>query len=958
MTKFLNWRGWFICFFAVLALSPFAAASDDSIPLDPAIRTGKLPNGLTYYIRKNLKPEKRVELRLAVNTGSVEEDDDQLGLAHLVEHLCFTGTKSFPKVELIHYLQSIGAGFGADINAHTGFDETVYQLTLPSDTPDILQNGIKIMKEWAHDVSFDPAEVDRERHVVVEEWRLGRGASQRMRDKFLPVVLKDSKYATRLPIGTKESIEGASYDTIKRYYHDWYRPDNMAFVVVGDIDVDQIEAAIRTEFGGIPAPAQPRAKEAYPVPDHEQPLYSIVSDRENANNLAMVFYKTDVEPYRTFNDYRRRLTESLYLQLLNARLAEMLQQANPPFLNAGVGYGRFGVRPKAAYSLYVSVPENGLERGLTALLTENERVHQHGFTGAELEREKRSLLKYLEQQHLEKDKTESSRLVETYVRHFLDGEPAPGIEFEYTYAKDHLADITLDEVNRLAGQWITDKNRVVVTETVERPTAKLPAEAELQAVIQKVAATKVDPYEEKKLAASLLAQKPAPGKVTAEKVIEKIGVTEFTLSNGIRVALKPTVFKNDEIQFSAYREGGQSVFPDDYNLSAMMADEYVIEAGVADFSKADLIKMLAGKVVSVTPQLSTYYDGVRGNCSSADLETALQLTYLYFTQPRRDDTAYQSLVARRKAQLKNILSNPSYAFFNDMQQIRYRHHPRNPRVIPSEKDWADLSLDKIFEVYRARFGNASDYTFVIVGAFTVEGIKPLLETYLGGLAAAPGGAGFKDLGLRSIDGPFDQKIAHGTDPKSLALISIETPAQFSRDEAHIFWSLGNVLQRVLIDRLRIEMGGVYSPRASAGMEKVPYVHCVFEATIPCAPDNAEKLTAATYEEIRKIQAHGVTPEDLTKETETQRRTLEKDAQENGAWLRKLMMVYRNGENFGRVSDPEELIKLVTSENLQKAAIKYLDTEKAVRFTMYPEGKPSDGGAVPPKTEPAGSGPAK
>lgn len=938
MTKFLNWRAWPCLLIAVLLLPRFAAAADEQIPFDPAVRTGKLPNGLTYYIRKNLKPEKRVELRLAVNTGSVEEDDDQLGLAHLVEHLCFAGTKSYPKVELIHYLQSIGAGFGADINAHTGFDETVYQLTLPSDSPEILHNGINIMKEWSHDVTFDPTEIDRERGVVVEEWRLGRGASQRMRDKYLPVVFKDSKYAARLPIGTKESIEGASYDTIKRYYHDWYRPDNMAFIVVGDIDPEQIEAAIRTEFGGIPAATKPRAKDAYPVPDHDQPLFSIVSDRENANNLVLLFYKTEVEHFHTLTDYRHRLTELLYLQLLNARLNELIQQANPPFLYAAAGYGRIGVRSKASYTLSAAVAEGGLERGMTTLLTENERIRQHGFTATELEREKRSMLKNLEQRHLEQEKTESNRLIEAYVRHFLDDEPAPGIEFEYTFAKDHLPEITLDDVNRLAGQWITPKNRVVVAQTVEKPNVKIPSEEELQSVVQQVASAKIEPYRENKLAASLLAKKPTAGKVTAEKPIENVGVTELTLSNGVRVVLKPSTFKNDEIIFSAFREGGQSVFPDDYNLSAMMADDYVLESGVAEFSKVDLHKMLAGKVVNVTPQLSTDYDGARGRCSVADLETALQLTYLYFTQPRRDETAFQSLVARRKAELKNILSNPLYAFFNDVQQIRYNHHPRNPRVIPSEKDWADVSLDKMMEVYHARFGNAAGYTFVFVGSFTPEAIKPLLETYLASLPAKPGPSGFKDLGLRSIAGPFDQKILHGTDPKSLAMISFEGPADYTRDDSHIFWSLGNVLQRILIDRLRIEMSGVYSPRVSAGMEKVPYAHYVFEATIPCAPDNVEKLTAATYEEIKKIQANGVKPEDLTKEIETQRRTAEKETQDNTAWARKLDQIYRNGETFGRISDPSELIKLVTSENLQKAATKYLNTEKAVRFTMYPEAK--------------------
>lgn len=934
-----SWRT-LIVFAVVAAVAPWATthAADDAIPLDPLVRTGKLPNGLTYYIRKNVKPEKRVELRLAVNVGSVEEDDDQLGLAHLVEHLCFTGTKSFPKVQLIHYLQSIGAGFGADINAHTGFDETVYNLTLPSDSEEILSNGLKIMKEWAHDVSFDPTEVDRERSVVVEEWRTGRGAGQRMLDKYWPVVFKDSKYAKRIPIGTKESIEGASLETIKRFYQDWYRPDNMAFIVVGDIDPDKIEAAIRSDFGSIPAATQPRAIPVNPVPDNDAPLYSIVSDKENPNTIAMLLYKTEVEHYRTLADYKHRLTEYLYLQLLNTRLNELLQQANPPFLYGSAGYGRIGVRTKAAYQLTAVVPENGLERGMTALLTENERVRQHGFTAAELERGRKTMLKGLEQRYLEREKTESGRLVETYVRHFLDQSPMPGVEFEYAFAKDHLNEITLEHVNRLAGQWITPKNRVIVAENVEKPTVKIPSEADLQSYIQQVAVAKIEPYQENKIATSLLAQKPVPGKISAEKVIPEIGVTELTLSNGIRVVLKPTQFKNDEISFNAFREGGQSVFPNDYKLSCMMADEFVIESGVAEFSKIDLQKMFAGKVVGATPQLSTFYDGARGHCSVADLETMMQLNYLYYTAPRFDPTAFQSLIGRRKAEMKNLLSNPLYAFFNDVQQIRYQHNPRNPRVLPTDEEWAQTTPEKMKEAYRARFGDAAGFTYLFVGAFTVDAIKPLIETYLASLPASKTAPTYKDLNLRSVEGPFDQKITHGTDPKSVVIISLEGPVDYSRDEAHVLWSLGNVLQRLLIDRLRMELGGVYSPRCSAGMIKAPYAHFEFEVTVQCAPENVEKLTAATYDEIKKIQTNGVKPEDLTKELETQRRAAEKDAQDNGAWLRKLDMIYRNGETFGRLADPNELIKLVTSENLQKAATKYLNTEKAVRFTMVPENK--------------------
>jgi zinc protease len=923
----------------VILLLPLpAATAADALPLDPAVRTGRLPNGLTYYIRKNVKPEKRVELRLAINTGSVQEDDDQLGLAHFVEHMCFKGTKSFPKTDLIHYLQSVGSNFGPDINGYTAFDETVYMLTVPSDSAEILHNGLKIMREWAHDVTFDPADIDLERGVVVEEWRLGRGANQRMLDKFLPVVFKDSKYALRLPIGTKESIESASHDAVKRFYHDWYRPDLMAMIVVGDIDPDQIEQTIRTEFGTIPAPEQPRAKEASAVPDNDAPLYSIVSDRENPYNVLILAFKTEVPHYETTADYRRYLTEQLFLQLLNLRLAELTQQANPPFLFAQASYGHLWVRAKGAYQLVTVVPDNGVERGLATVLTENERVRQHGFTANELERARKTLQRSLEQRYLDRDKTESGRLVNAYVTHFLAQDPAPGIEFEYNYAKEHLAGITLEEVNHLPQQWITPKNRVFVVENVEKAGVKIPAEAELQAVTQQVATTKVEAYQEKQLAASLLAQKPAPGKIVAQQAIAPIGVTELTFANGVRVILKPSQFKNDEVLFTAYRPGGQSLYGDDYNLAAQLADQYAQESGVAGFSKPDLQKMLAGKIVGVTPQISTYFDGVKGNCAAADLETALQLTHLYFTAPRADEVAYQSLVARTQAVLKNVLSNPINSFFNETQKIRYNHHPRTPGVLPTDDDWANLSYAKTTEVYRRRFGNAAGFTFVFVGSFTVESITPLLQTYLGSLPATGEPGTWKDLGVRSVAGPFEQVLHRGTDPRSFVLIGLEGPADWSRDEGHQLWSLGNILQRALIDKLRLELGGIYTVNASAAIEKVPYGHYRVNLMIPCAPDNVEKLVTATYAEMTRLRQEGLKPEEIQKEVESQRRNVEKDEKDNNAWRWKLETIYRDGESFTRLSNPNELIALVTAENLQRVAVKYLDPAKAVRFTMLPEAK--------------------
>ncbi len=952
MNRFPRWpRSGRLVLLASLLLPLFAFAAAEPLPLDPNVRTGKLPNGLTYYIRKNVKPEKRVELRLAVNAGSVQEDDDQLGLAHLVEHMCFRGTKSFPKDDLIHYLQSVGSSFGPDINAYTSFDETVYMLSLPTDKEDTLANGIKIMREWAHDANFDDADIDKERGVVVEEWRLGRGAQQRMRDKYFPVIFKDSKYADRLPIGTKESIETMSHDTIRRFYHDWYRPDLMAFIVVGDIDPDAMEKTVRDTFSSLPTPATERAHEKFAVPDNVEPLYSIVSDHENPYNVVLLAFKTDAPHYADTDAYRHHLTEDLYLQMLNLRLSELTQQANPPFIAAYTSYGHFIIRAKGAYLINTVVPDNGLERGFTAALTENERVRQHGFTANELERGKKSLLRNLEQAYLDRDKTESNRIVGEYVAHFLASDPAPGIEYEYNFAKAHLGDITLDDVNRLSQQWITPQNRVVVAMSTEKPGVKQPTQPELQAVIAQVAAAPVAPYQEKQLASSLLAQKPAPGKIVAQKTIDNIGVTELTFANGVRVVLKPTTFKNDQVLFSAYRPGGQSVFGNDYVLSAQFAAPAIMESGVGSFTKSDLQKMLAGKTVSVMPQVSPYFDGMRGNCSANDIEAALQVAYLYFTAPRFDESAYQSIVSRQQAVLKNLRSNPIPAFFDEARRIRYQNNPRTTGLLPTDADWADLSFAKTSEVYRNRFSNAAGFTFVFVGSFTVEAITPLLQTYLGGLPGSGDGGNWRDLNVRPVAAPFEKTLHHGTDPRAIVLISFEGEAKREVAEGHVLWSFCNILQRALIDKLRLELGGVYTVNVNLTSESAPYGHYAVDISIPCAPDNVDKLVAATLAEITRLEKEGVKPEEIQKEVESQRRAEEKDSKENGPWTWKLELVYREHEPFTRVADAASLIALVTPENVQKVGVKFVDPTKAVRFTMLPETAAAPAPAASPAPAP-------
>jgi zinc protease len=949
--KMLNWRYAVLCLLIGLFCTLSAQTLEETLPLDPQVRTGVLPNGLTYYIRKNVKPEKRVELRLAVNTGSVQEDEDQLGLAHFVEHMCFRGTARFPGIEVIHYLQSVGSDFGPDINAYTSFDRTVYKLTLPSDKEEILSKGLMIMEDWASAVSFKDEDIDSERKVVVEEWRIGRGADQRMRDKYLPILLKDSKYANRLPIGTKESIETSTHQALRRFYTDWYRPDNMAFIVVGDVDPDAIEKQIREGFGTILPTKQRRSVESYDVPDNKAPLCAIASDKENTHNVGILLWKSPAHRAHTVGDARRELLTNLVHAMINERLAEIQRQANPPFIQAGTGHGSFFTRAKDAFQAQVVVQDGGFDRGLRTLLTELERVRRHGFTAAEFDRARLSLLKTLERMYKERDKTQSASLVNEYVELFLSGEASPGIEYDYALAQKLAPGLSLTEASALAASWMTDDNQVSLLLSVEKEGQPLPGTEQVNTLRREVAAAAITPYAEKELPKTLLSKEPVPGTVTATREVAELGVTELTLSNGVQVVLRPTDFQNDQILFTAYRFGGSSLYADDYELSAQFTNGYPSEAGIGAFSATDLKKFLAGKKASAQAQLGSYSERLSGGSTIPDLPVMFELIHAQFTESRRDEAAFSSMVSRQKAMLKNILSNPMVYFRNEATKVLYQNHPRS-RLLPTDADWETLTLDKVLQLHQERFASARGFTFIIVGSFTVEGIRPLVEKYLASLPGQGESPGFRDLKVQAITGPYEQKILRGHDPKSLVLVSLEKPAAWSRDEAHLVYSLGSILQRIYIDKLREEMNGVYGLSAGAGIRRIPTGTFNFQLSIPCAPQNADKLVAAAIGEIRRIQTEGLKPEELQKEIESQRRAAEKNAKENGAWLGGLAAIHENGETNGRLANPEELIALLKPEELQRVAKAYFDTDKLVRFTLYPEEAPAAPAAPEAQVAPA------
>ncbi len=906
------------------------------LPLDPAVRIGKLPNGLTYYIRKNVKPEKRVELRLAVNAGSTLEVPGQEGLAHFTEHMAFNGTKNFPKNELVSYLQTAGVRFGGDLNAFTSFDETVYILPIPSDKQELVDKGLLVLQDWAFGMTMDNTEIDKERGVIIEEWRTGQGSSQRMRDKYFPLLFKGSRYAERLPIGKKDVIEGFKYDLIKQFYKDWYRPDLMAVVAVGDIDVDQMEKKIKEMFGKAKGPAKPRKREEFNVPDHKETLVSIVQDREATNVQVQVIYKQPSADLKTEADMRGYLVRQLYNGMLNARLDELRQKSDPPFIYGVSAYGGF-VRTKDAYFANAVVNETGAERGLRTMLEETERVKRFGFTPGELERQKKTQLKSIEQAYNERDKTESESYVEEYVDHYLEGNAAPGIEFEYQFYNKYLNDVQLAEVNSLAKQWVKDENRVVIITAPEKSSVQLPSEARVREVLAETAKANLTPYEDKAVASSLITALPTAGKVSAEKKLAAVDVTEFTLSNGARVVLKPTKFKNDEILFQAYSFGGTSLYSDADYLTASNLGQIVTASGIGQFSATDLTKTLAGKTVRVGMGLSETSESMNGNASVNDLEAMFQLIHLYFTQPRKDAEAFSSFIAKSKAQMQNMSANPQYFFIDQTQKILYNNNLRR-KVLPEPADFDKINLDRAFEIYKERFGDASDFTFMFVGSFEPEKIKPLIELYLASLPGAGRQETFKDLGIRPIKGMNDREIVKGTDGKSLVSLLFSGEAPYSRKENFLLASTIQLLNIKLIESVREGESGVYGISASGGLSKNPYNGYQVGIQFPCSAANADRLSQVALAEVEKLQKEGPKPEDVQKVKEAQKREREVQMKENRFWVSTLASYYQTNDDPSAIAEANKATEALDAKSIQETAQKYFDLKAYTRFVLKPEQK--------------------
>lgn len=904
------------------------------VPVDPRITVGTLPNGLRYYIRRNQQPQGRAELRLVVNAGSILEEDDQRGLAHFVEHMCFNGTRHFPKQDVVAFLQSTGMRFGAHINANTSFDQTVYQLQIPTDNSTVIDRSLLILEDWAHAVSFDPEEIDKERGVILEEWRVGLGAGARMLDAQLPVLLKDSRYADRLPIGKPEIIRTFPYDRLKKFYTDWYRPDLMAVIAVGDFDPSAIEALIRSHFGTIPPASPPRPRLIYDVPDQTGTRYTVATDSEATATTVSVSSMMAARDQTTVGAYRQQTIERVFSGLLSARFAEMAQKPDAPFLDAETNRGIF-VRSAEATTLRALVAEGGVLRGLAALFTEADRIARFGFTQTELDRYRLSLLQAFEQLAASNDEHTSSSLADEYIRNFMQQEPIPGIAYEYGLVRRFLPEITLADINSLARDWVPDRNRVVTVSAPRKAGVAVPDEVTLASVIKGAGGGALTAYVDAVSTRPLIDTLPKPGAVT-KTVAKTSGITEWTLSNGVRVVLAPTTFKQDEILFRAFSPGGTSLAADRDFVAAETADQVVAQGGLGALTAIDLSKKLAGKTAFVRPDIEEMYEGLSGRALRRDLETMFQLIYLTFTQPRADPEAFRAMTGQVTAALANREALPDTAFEDALNAAVSQNHPRARPMSPDLV--AQMNLETSLAFYKDRFADASDFTFILVGSFDLATIKPLVERYLGSLPALHRKETGRDVGIRPPPGLVEKEVTKGSTPKSEVGVVFSGPFQNNQRNRLIFQAMANTLGGSLQRVLREDLGGTYGVSVAPDFTKRPIEEYRLTITFACDPARTQDLVKALFAVIDEFRTSGPSAGQVADAQAALRRDLETDSRRNGYLLNQLAFAYQYDEAVPDPSTLRGLYEHLTVPLLRDAARTYLDTTRYVKVVLFPDAK--------------------
>jgi zinc protease len=926
-------------FLGCLFWLPFAGAQerkwslDEALPVDENVLAGQLDNGLKYYIRENKKPEGRVFLRLVVNAGSLQENDSQRGLAHFLEHMAFNGTRRFEKSEIVDFMERAGMRFGSHVNAYTSHNETVYMLQLPTDEPSLLDTGFEILEDWATSITLDPLEIEKERGVILEEWRQRQGVGERLNEKQLPFIYYKSDYANRKPIGSMIVVANAPRERFEEFYKEWYRPNLMGVIVVGDIDRKEIERKIEDVFGALENPEGADERTPTPVPDHDETLYSIDTDPELTIASFRLLTKRPIAPDVTAGDYRRMIVERLYFGMLNRRLDERAREPNPPFVQASAGITRIAREKEALQQSVIFLGEQ-FQKGLDALLSETNRAVQDGFTESELERVKADVLRSLEGAYEERDKTNSDTYAAEYSRAFTVDEPIPGIEMELEMTQAFVGDISLEEVNAI-GQGFTQKNsRVALFSGPEKEGLELPTENELLAAIDRANGIQLEPYEDEFLDAPLLASIPEAGSIVSEAYDEFVDTHTWDLSNGVQVVVKKTDFQNDEVLMSAFSPGGHSLMMDDEYLSALMSTMILGESGAGPFSSVQLEKSLAGKSIEVSPYISDQYEGFSGSSSPKDLESFFKLLHLQATQPRLDRAAYSSLQSRLKAMIANREKSPQSVFQDAIEKELYGDHPRH-RPLNLEL-LNEIDPDLALQVFKNRFKDFSDFTFVFVGAIEIEDMKRLTEVYLASLPSIGREEKGRYLGDEPLPGKRNVEISFGLEEKTSVRILFTGEAEWSPENRYLLSVVRDLLNIRMRESLREENGGTYGVGVYASLTREPKERFSSGFAFSCDPANADLLIREGISQILDLQERGVRVKNLEKVQEIHLRGYETGLKENGFWLSNLVSVVREGREFREILDFPNQVKVFDPYQIQEAAKTYFNFDNVVVAKLNPK----------------------
>jgi zinc protease len=915
------------------AAPSFAPA--ERIPFDAAVTTGTLPNGMRYYIRKNARPEKRVALQLAVKAGSVDESDDQQGLAHFLEHMAFNGTRRFKPGELIATFETTGARMGPHLNAYTSFDETVYMFQLPTDAPGLVEKGVQALADFAGGMTLDPKEIDKERGVVIEEWRGRLGAGSRLTDLQVPVLFHKSKYAERLPIGKPEIIKSAPADRIRAFYTRWYRPDRMAVVVVGDIDTDQMLALIRKEMGALPKPSAAAPPRTYDVPLHPETLVKVATDPEAQGSSVSIMRKRKRGSDETVGDYRDALVEQVVSRIFNERFSELARKPDAAFLGASAGAGGLNATTEM-FSLNASVQHGRIEAGLAALAIEANRVKRHGFGPAELDRAKKTLLAFFERAYNERDKAESDSYAQEYVNHFLVGEPSPGIAYEYALAKTVVPAINIVDVTNAGRKLLSDDSKVVIAISPQKADVTIPTEDQLRAALTKSEAVAVTAWTDSATGTAILEKAPDPGAVKNRREIPALGVTVVTYANGVEAWFKPTDFKNDEILFSLSAPGGASLAAPDKYIEALVAPSYIGVSGAGGHSATDLQRLVAGKPsVRALPGISGTSHSISGSSTPADLETALQLLYIRFTKPGDDPQQFAVLKKQFEAVYANRANDPTALFGDKLGMVNTGgHYTAQPVTV---ERLSKLDREAIVSFYRDRFSNAADFTFFMVGAFKVEDAIPLVGRYVGSLPSkGKATSTWKEIGVKFPAAIERAKVEKGKEPKALTVLSFAADPAPDADEQARVSAATEVLEIAMRDILREEHGETYNvsvglnqplPQRGAGHIAVQFGG---------APDKVDRMVERTLQEVKRLQQEGPSANLTTRAKESARREDETGRMQNGYWLGRLQVSKLLGRDPLLILQRQQRIDALTPAILHEMFKKYFPLDRYTVVTLVPE----------------------